>query len=58
MYERETLELVRAYYRITEPTSPISIILERAREFAGRDFMALLKDFLPDSALRSTAPEG
>ena len=52
------MEQVAAYYRITEPTSPISIILERAREFAGRDFMALLKDFLPDSALRSTAPEG
>jgi type VI secretion system protein ImpA len=52
------MEQVAAYYRITEPTSPIPVIVERARDLASRDFMSLLKDFLPDSALRSTAPEG
>ena len=52
------MEQVAAYYRITEPTSPIPVIVERARDLAGRDFMSLLKDFLPDTALRSTAPEG
>ena len=52
------MEQVAAYYRITEPTSPIPVIVERARDVAGRDFMSLLKDFLPDTALRSTVPEG
>jgi type VI secretion system protein ImpA len=52
------MEQVAAYYRITEPTSPIPVIVERARDLAGRDFMSLLKDFLPDGSLRSTAPEG
>jgi len=40
------LEQVAAYYRITEPSSPISLILDRARSFANRDFLAVLKDLL------------
>lgn len=48
------LDQVAAYYRTAEPTSPVPVIVERARHLADRDFMSLLKDFLPESALRST----
>jgi type VI secretion system protein ImpA len=51
------LDQVAAYYRAAEPTSPISVIVERARFVADRDFMSLLKDFLPESTLRSTISE-
>jgi type VI secretion system protein ImpA len=44
------LEQVAAYYRITEPSSPISLILDRARSFANRDFLAVLKDLLAKPA--------
>jgi type VI secretion system protein ImpA len=51
------LDQVAAYYRVTEPTSPIPVLVERARALAARDFMSLLKDFLPESALRTTTVE-
>jgi type VI secretion system protein ImpA len=44
------LEQIGAYYRIAEPSSPISFITERARSYVNRDFLALLKDLLPASA--------
>jgi type VI secretion system protein ImpA len=51
------LDQVAAYYRATEPTSPIPVLLDRARALAARDFMSLLKDFLPESALRTITTE-
>jgi type VI secretion system protein ImpA len=51
------LEQVNGYYRAAEPTSPVPILIERARRLAERDFMTLLKDFLPKEALRAMAPE-
>jgi type VI secretion system protein ImpA len=44
------LEQVASYYRITEPSSPISLILDRARSFANQDFLAVLKDLLAKPA--------
>jgi type VI secretion system protein ImpA len=40
------MALVEAYYRKSEPSSPIPLIIERARVFADRDFATLLKDIL------------
>jgi type VI secretion system protein ImpA len=51
------LDQVAGYYRATEPTSPIPVLLDRARALAARDFMSLLKDFLPESALRTITTE-
>jgi type VI secretion system protein ImpA len=48
------LDQVRAYYRATEPTSPVPLLIERARTFAEQDFMSLLKDVLPEGGLKST----
>jgi len=44
------LEQVAAHYRMTEPSSPISLILDRARGFANQDFLAVLKDLLAKPA--------
>jgi type VI secretion system protein ImpA len=40
------MEIVEQYYRKQEPSSPIPLLLQRARVFVDRDFSALLKDVL------------
>jgi type VI secretion system protein ImpA len=40
------MEIVEKYYRKQEPSSPIPLLLERARLFVDRDFSTLLKDIL------------
>jgi type VI secretion system protein ImpA len=44
------LEQVALYYRAAEPSSPIASLADRARGFADRDFLTLLKDLLPISS--------
>ncbi len=41
-----------AFYKATEPSSPIPWLLDRAIGLAERDFMSLLGDVLPKAALR------
>jgi type VI secretion system protein ImpA len=43
------LEQIGIYYRAAEPSSPISLIVDRARGFANRDFLAVLDDLMPKS---------
>jgi type VI secretion system protein ImpA len=43
------LQEIGAYYRVAEPSSPISILVERGRKLAEQDFMGLLQEFLPES---------
>jgi type VI secretion system protein ImpA len=38
---------VGAYFRAVEPSSPIPLLTDRARNLTGKDFMALLGDVLP-----------
>lgn len=45
------LEAAAAFLRQAEPSSPIPLMVEHARQMAGRDFTALLRDLLPASAL-------
>ena len=47
------LELVQRYFRHTEPSSPVPMLCERARVLAERDFMGVLEDVLPKSALKA-----
>lgn len=49
------LEQIGTYYRIAEPSSPVPFLTERARSFAERDFLSLLKELLPEGALKGTA---
>jgi type VI secretion system protein ImpA len=37
---------IERFYRRTEPSSPIPLLLERARTFASKDFASLLKEML------------
>ena len=46
------LEQIATYYRAAEPSSPIPFLTERARSFAQRDFLSLLKEILPEGALK------
>ncbi len=47
------LAQVNAFYQAREPSSPVPFFTERARLFAGRDFLGLLKDVLPEDSLTS-----
>jgi type VI secretion system protein ImpA len=47
------LESVQRFFRHTEPSSPVPMLCERARVLAERDFMGVLEDVLPKSALKA-----
>jgi type VI secretion system protein ImpA len=47
------LEQTAAFYRATEPSSPLPYLIERARNLADQDFLGLLKQVLPEGALTS-----
>jgi type VI secretion system protein ImpA len=47
----QLIEHVSNFFRAKEPSSPIPILLEQARQAAGRDFVGLLRDFLPGHIL-------
>jgi type VI secretion system protein ImpA len=51
------LEQIGAFYRGAEPTSPLPYLTDRARELASRDFVSLLKQVLPEAALKSSSEE-
>jgi type VI secretion system protein ImpA len=51
------LDIVQRYFRHAEPSSPIPMICERARALAQRDFMGVLRDVLPKSALKALDPD-
>lgn len=44
---RAALDKVIAYFRKYEPSSPVPIILERAKRLVGADFMTIMKDMAP-----------
>jgi len=41
------LDAIMAYYRRSEPSSPVPVILARAKRLVGADFLAILKDMAP-----------
>jgi type VI secretion system protein ImpA len=47
------LDQVGAYFRNAEPSSPVPFLTDRARELAQRDFLSLLRDVLPEGALKT-----
>lgn len=47
------LEQVQQYFRRSEPSSPVPMLCQRAGALAERDFMNVLRDVLPKSALKS-----
>lgn len=43
------LDAIADYYRRREPTSPVVLLLQRAREWVSLDFLGILQDIAPDS---------
>ena len=43
------LEQICDFYRRTEPSSPVPLILQRARRLVDMDFVQLLTDLAPES---------
>ncbi|MGL4287421.1 MAG: ImpA family type VI secretion system protein [Phreatobacter sp.] len=48
---------VAQFYRAMEPSSPLPLLLDRARGLAGRDFLTILEEMLPASHLRASTEE-
>lgn len=44
---RDALDRVIDYFKRYEPSSPVPIILERAKRLVGADFLAIMKDMAP-----------
>ena len=42
---------VASFYRGREPSSPLPLLLDRARSLAGQDFLAVLEAMLPAAHL-------
>lgn len=51
------LEQVQRFFRAAEPSSPVPMLCERARAFAERDFMGVLRDVLPKAALKNAGTD-
>jgi type VI secretion system protein ImpA len=49
------LDQIGSFYRVAEPSSPVPFLTDRARSFAERDFLSLLREFLPPDALKGPA---
>ena len=45
----KALDLICAYYRDHEPSSPVPLILQRAQRLVDKDFMTIMTDLTPDS---------
>ena len=43
------LEAVAEYFRRNEPSSPVPLIVERAKRMVSMDFLAVLADLAPDA---------
>jgi type VI secretion system protein ImpA len=49
------LDLVCGYYRRYEPSSPLPLLIERARRLAEKDFLDILRDLAPDGVMQAQA---
>jgi type VI secretion system protein ImpA len=52
------LDLVLDYYRRYEPSSPLPLLLERARRLADKNFIDILRDLAPDSVTQAQLVTG
>jgi type VI secretion system protein ImpA len=52
------LEAIAAFYRQAEPSSPIPLLLERAKRLVSKDFLEVLADIAPDALATARAAGG
>jgi type VI secretion system protein ImpA len=53
-----SLDLVAAYFRQNEPSSPIPLFIERAKRLVSKDFFEVLADIAPDAMSQARAAGG
>ena len=52
------LDAVAAFFRTNEPSSPIPLLLERAKRLVAKDFLAVLAELVPDALAPARAASG
>jgi type VI secretion system protein ImpA len=52
------LDAVAAFFRQTEPSSPIPLFIERAKRLVSKDFLEVLADIAPDAVPQARAAGG
>jgi type VI secretion system protein ImpA len=52
------LDAVATYFRTNEPSSPIPMLIERAKRLVGKDFLAVLEELTPDALDQAKAVGG
>jgi type VI secretion system protein ImpA len=53
-----SLDAIAAFYRQAEPSSPIPLLLERAKRLVSKDFLEVLADIAPDALATARAAGG
>ena len=48
----DTIDQISVFFRVSEPSSPIPVLLERIRDLGQRDFLYLLRSVLPAEAFK------
>jgi type VI secretion system protein ImpA len=52
------LDAVAAFFKQTEPSSPIPLFLERAKRLVSKDFLEVLADIAPEAVAQARAAGG
>jgi type VI secretion system protein ImpA len=52
------LDAVAAFFRTNEPSSPIPLLIERAKRLVAKDFLAVLEELAPDALEQAKAASG
>jgi type VI secretion system protein ImpA len=52
------IETIAAYFRKNEPSSPVPLLLERAKRLVSKSFLEVLEDIAPDSLAQARAIGG
>ena len=52
------LDLACQYYRRCEPSSPLPLLVERARRLADKNFLDILRDLAPDGLVQAQTVVG
>ena len=43
----QLLSAVESFFRVVEPSSPVTLLLARARSYFGKDFASILNELMP-----------
>jgi len=52
------LDAVSAFYRANEPSSPIPLLIERAKRLVAKDFLEVLAELAPEALAPAKAASG